>query len=90
MPNRFWRSIKGTSFKVRVDLITGEFPALAAEGTHIQIQEMAVWKAHGVDLAFVCQQEVSVEGVLPEGGHNKVTVKVPTIAAFLCIKAIEV
>ncbi len=88
MPNRFFRTIKGTSFQVKVDLITGEFPDLAAEGTHIQIQELAVWKARGVDLAFTFQQEVSVEGVLPDGGHNKVTAKLPTIAAFLCIKAI--
>ena len=26
--------------------------------------------------------------LLPDGGHNKVTAKLPTIAAFLCIKAI--
>jgi hypothetical protein len=47
-----------------------------------------VWKARGVDLAFTFQQEVLVEGVLPDGGHNSVTAKLPTIAAFLCIKAI--
>jgi hypothetical protein len=72
---------------VKVDLITGEFPDLAREGTHIQIQEMAVCKLRGVDLAFIFQHEVSVEGVLPDGGHNKVTAKLPTIPAYLCIKA---
>ena len=41
MTNRFWRSIEGTSLKVRVDLITGEFPDSASEGTHLQIQELA-------------------------------------------------
>jgi hypothetical protein len=88
MPNRFFRTFKGTSFQVKVDLITEEFPDNAAEGTHIRIQELAVWKARGVDLAFSFQQKVLVEGVLPDGGHNKVTAIVPTIAAFLCIKAI--
>jgi hypothetical protein len=34
MPNRFFRTIKGTLFQVKVDLITGEFPDLAAGGTH--------------------------------------------------------
>jgi len=88
MPNRFFRTFKGTSFPVKVDLITGEFPDIAAEGTHIRIQELAVWKARGVDLAFSFQQKVLVEGVLPDGGHNKVTAMLPTISAFLCIKAI--
>ena len=41
-----------------------------------------------MDLAFVFQQEVSVEGVLPGGGHNRVAAKIPMIAAYLCIKAI--
>ncbi len=88
MPNRFYRSIKGTSLQVKVDLITGEFPDLATTGTHLPIQELAVWKARGVDLAFAFQQEISVEGVLPDGGHNKVTARMPMIAAYLCIKAI--
>lgn len=88
MPNRFFRSIKDTSLQVKVDLITGEFPDIATGGTHLQIQEMAVWKARGVDLAFDFQQEVEVEGVLPNGGHNRVTARMPMIAAYLCIKAI--
>ena len=88
MPNRFFRGIKGTSLQVKVDLITGEFPDVATGGTHLQIQELPVWKARGVDLAFAFQQEVSVEGVLPDGGHNRVTARMPIIAAYLCIKAI--
>lgn len=87
-PNRFFRPLKGTTLAVKVDLITGEFPDRSSEGTHTQIQELAVWKARGIDLAFTYQQEVSVEGVLPDGGHNRVTARLPTVAAFLCIKAI--
>lgn len=88
MPNRFYRSIKDTPLQVRVDLITGEFSDVADGGSHLQIQELAVWKARGVDLAFDFQQEVSVEGVLPDGGHNTVKARMPIIAAYLCIKAI--
>ena len=88
MPNRFFRTIQGTSLQVKVDLITGEFADISAGGTHLQIQELAIWKARGMDLAFAFQQEVLVEGILPDGGHNKVAAKLPTIAAFLCIKAI--
>ncbi len=88
MPNRFFRNIPGTSTQVKVDLITGEFPEIAVQGTHHHIQELPVWRAHGLDLAFTFQQDVTVEGTLPNGGHNKVTVKMPIIAAYLCIKAI--
>jgi hypothetical protein len=88
VPNRFYRSIKDTPLQVKVDLITGEFPDVAAGGSHLQIQDLAVWKARGVDLAFAFQQEVSVEGLLPDGGHNRVTARMPIIAAYLCIKAI--
>jgi hypothetical protein len=88
LPNRLIRSFKGTNLQVKVDLITGEFTDLGGEGTHHQIQEMAVGKLRGVDLAFAFQQEVLVEGVLPDGGHNQVIVRLPTISAYLCIKAI--
>lgn len=88
MSNRFYRSIHETALQVKVDLITGEFPEISAEGTHHRVQELVVWKARGVDLAFAFQQEVAVEGTLPNGGHNRVTAKIPMIAAYLCIKAI--
>jgi hypothetical protein len=88
MSNRFFRDIPDTPIQVKVDLITGEFPEVATDGTHHRIQELAVWKARGVDLAFTFQQDVAVEGTLPNGGHNKVTAKMPIIAAYLCIKAI--
>ena len=88
MSNRFFRNIPNTAIQVKVDLITGEFPEFAAVGTYHRIQELTVWKARGVDLAFTFQQDVSVEGTLPNGGHNKVTAKMPIIAAYLCIKAI--
>lgn len=89
MSNRFFRTIPGTSQEVKVDLLTGEFPELLAAGdTHVPIQELIVWKAHGVDLAFEFVQEISIEGTLPGGGHNQVRVRLPTIAAYICIKAI--
>lgn len=72
---------KGHSGSLYVDLITGEFPEIAADGTHHRIQELAVWKARGVDLAFTFQQDVFVEGTRPNRGHNKVTAKMPIIAA---------
>ena len=87
-PNAFYRSMKGSSQKIKVDLITGEFPDRAEGGSHLSIQELRVWKAHGIDLAFQFQQDIRIEGTLPDGGHNVVSAKLPSIAAFVCIKAI--
>jgi hypothetical protein len=91
MPNRFHRAIKGTKLEVKLDLITGqfleEFPGLS-EDTHIPIQDLRVVRFKGLDLAFRYHRRLEIEGVLPEGGHNRVTVNVPTLPAFICIKAI--
>jgi len=88
MMNRFYRQLPGSALQIRVDLITGEFAGIESEGAHHRIQGLTIWKARGIELAFACQQDVSIEGMLPGGGHNKVIAKMPTIAAFLCIKAI--
>lgn len=86
MSNRFFRRFDNV--EVRVDLLTGESFDSANSSTHMQIQDLAVWKARGIDLAFSFQQQISVEGTLPKGGHNRVLATLPTIAAYLCIKAI--
>lgn len=88
LPNRFFRNIRGTTLQVKVDLITGEFPDLVGDPTHLRIQDLPVCKLRGVDLAFTFQQEVPIEGLLPDGGRNRVIVRLPTISAYLCIKAI--
>lgn len=88
LPNRFMRPLPGTEFEVKVDLITGEFPGMSGNETHVMIQGMPVWKGRGIDLAFLYQQEMEIQGVLPGGEYNRVRICVPTVAAFLCIKAI--
>jgi len=86
--NRFFRPIPGTPQTVKLDLITGEFAGLPADESHLTIQELSVWKAHGIDLAFEFQQDIAIDGTLPGGGRNRVTAKLPTVGAFVCIKAI--
>jgi hypothetical protein len=88
IPNRFVRLVGPGQVEVKVDLITGEFPGEAAEGSHILIQELLVWKARGVDLAFSHPSSVRVEGTLPGGAINTVNARIPAISAFICIKAI--
>jgi len=49
---------------------------------------MEIGKLRGADFAFDHAIEVDVAGKLPEGGHNKLKVRVPTVAAFVCMKSI--
>jgi len=65
----------------KLAVVGGWVPELAADETHHRIQELVVWKARGVDLAFTFQQDVSAEGTRPNGGHNKVMAKMTIIAA---------
>jgi hypothetical protein len=49
---------------------------------------MMVSRLRGADLAFGHHLEVTVRGTLPTVGQNTVTAKVPTVAAFICMKSI--
>ncbi|MBC8373038.1 MAG: hypothetical protein ISS69_18585 [Phycisphaerae bacterium] len=88
IPNRFEREVPGNPTPVRVDLLCGEYAGESQGSTHEMIQGMAVWKARGLDLAAWFHTKVRVSGTLPDGGRNEVTVTVPTIPAFLCMKGI--
>jgi hypothetical protein len=88
LPNRFVKGVGSSNVQVKVDLITGEFGEPCATQSHVQFQDMLVWKAHGVDLAFSFWTTVDVSGTLPRGGRQTLKARVPTASAYLCIKAI--
>ena len=73
---------------VKLDLITGEQETPVAEGSHQHIHGMMVSKLRGADLAFDHHLDVTVQGQLPTGGRNSLTARVPTVAAFICMKSI--
>lgn len=73
---------------VKLDLITGEQEAPVSEGSHQHIHGMMVSRLRGTELAFAHHLEVTVQGELPTGGQNAVTARVPTVAAFICMKSI--
>ena len=73
---------------VKLDLITGEQEAPVTEASHQHIHGMMVSRLRGADLAFGHHLDVTVQGELPTGGHNAVTARVPTVAAFICMKSI--
>lgn len=51
-----------------------------------RIQGILARKVRGCDLAFEMPSEVTVEGTLPEGGKDSVTVRVASIVPFLVMK----
>jgi predicted nucleotidyltransferase len=76
--------------RVQVDLLAGEYEGTGKSRRHQQIQDIHARKVRGCDLAFNDPVWVSIEGDLPEGGRDSVTVQVCPIAAFLVMKGMAI
>lgn len=78
--------IEGRAVSVEVDFLSGEYGGATAARRHQTVQDIKARKARGCDLAFSMFTEVTVDGELPDGGKDTVTVKVASIVAFLVMK----
>ena len=87
-PFIFHRSVKvgDKEIDVQVDLLAGEYEGTGKGRRHQRIQGILARKVRGCDLAFEMPSEVTVEGRLPEGGKDSVTVRVASIVPFLVMK----
>ena len=87
-PFIFFRNVPfGDSFiKVQVDLLSGEYEGTGKAHRTQAVQGMKARKARGCDLAFEMVREVSVEGEIPGGGLDRVTVRIASIVPFLVMK----
>jgi hypothetical protein len=88
-PFVFYRTIQvaGQDVKVEVDFLAGEYGGTAKKhGTQV-VQGMHPRKARTCDLAFQDPILIMLEGELPEGGKDRVMVKVASIVPFLMMKA---
>jgi len=87
-PFIYYRTIKtgDTEIKVQVDLLAGEYEGTGKSHRHQKIQDINARKARGCDLAFEMTQNVTVEGELPEGGKDSVSVRVASIVPFFIMK----
>ena len=84
--NKFIKRLP-TGSEVKVDLITGHSGG-REDNKDVFLQGMHVWNAHGVSLALEFHQDIRISGTLPDGGTNSLTVRVPTISAYICVKGI--
>lgn len=73
------------TINVIVDFLMPKDAVLAKNGPKL-IENFAVQKADGADLAITFQEFVKVEGDMPTGGKNRVEIAVCTIPALLAMK----
>jgi hypothetical protein len=87
-PFIFFRSVRIGDYevKVQVDLLAGEYEGTSRGHRHQRVQGILARKARGCDLAFELSTEVRIEGMLPGGAQDTVTVRVASIVAFLVMK----
>jgi hypothetical protein len=87
-PFIFFRTVRtgDHEFKVQVDLLAGEYEGTSRSHRHQKVQGILARKARGCDLAFEMSKEVRIEGTLPGGTQDTVTVRVASIVAFLVMK----
>lgn len=85
-PTRFTKQIFDCDAPVKIDLIAGQYQTGEKRET-IQVDELQVNTLRGLDLAFEASREIKLNGVMPDGAENIVTVRVVEPAAFLLIKA---
>lgn len=74
------------TISVQVDLLAGEYGGTGKSHRTQRVQDAHPRKARGCDLAFDNPILVTIEGELPDGGRNKVQVKVAAIGPFLVMK----
>lgn len=88
-PFRFFRIVgvgDESSVEVEVDLLAGEYGGTGRGHRTQVVQDARARKARGADLVFDHCVQVRVEGRLPNGALDTVTLKVADAVAFLVMK----
>lgn len=87
-PYVFLRDVKvnDATITVEVDLLAGEYEGTGRGRRHQNVQGIKARKARGCELAFEMITEVNIEGELPGGGMDKVTIRVAGIVPFFVMK----
>lgn len=88
-PFIFFRTVHvgGTPIQVEVDLLAGEYQGTSKAHRTQTIQGVRARKARGCDLAFESPTPIPVTGSLPDGGTDRVEVRVAALVPFIVMKA---
>ncbi|MBI2266537.1 MAG: hypothetical protein HYU64_15475 [Armatimonadetes bacterium] len=89
-PFVFVRKVKhgDREINVSVDLLSGEYEGTGRGRRHQRIQGILARKVRGCDLAFDLFVEVTIEGELPDGGKDSVTIRVASMVPFISMKGL--
>ena len=71
---------------MEVDLLAGEYGGTGGGHRTQPVQDARARKARGADLVFDAPVPVEVEGELPGGGRDRVTVRVAGVVPWLVMK----
>jgi hypothetical protein len=87
-PFIFFRTVKvgDKEIKVEVNLMAGEYEGTSKSHRHQKVQGIRARKVRGCDLVFKMSKEIRIEGILPNGAHDTVTVRIASIVPFLVMK----
>ncbi|MGA9193361.1 MAG: hypothetical protein WBZ24_16665 [Anaerolineales bacterium] len=87
-PFIFYRVVRveGRDITVEVDFLAGEYGGTGKRRRTQVFEDMRARKARGCDLAFDMNADVQLDGVLPDGGKDKATIRVASIVPFLVMK----
>jgi len=78
--------VENQDVTVEVDLLAGEYEGTGKGHRTQKIQDIRARKARGCDLAFDMFMELLIEGELPGGGRDAITIRVASIVPFLIMK----
>jgi hypothetical protein len=87
-PFIFFRTVKvdDKEIDVEVNLLAGEYEGTSKSHRHQKIQGIRARKVRGCDLVFEMPKEIRIEGRLPNGSRDTVTVRVSSVVPFLVMK----
>jgi hypothetical protein len=87
-PFIFFRTVKvdDKEIDVEVNLLAGEYEGTSRSHRHQKIQGIRARKVRGCDLVFEMPKEIRIEGRLPNGSRDTVTVRVSSVVPFLVMK----
>lgn len=71
---------------IQVDLLAGEYEGTGISHRHQKFQGIHAKKVRGCEIAFQNPIRLTVDGVLPSGGKDSVTIKIASIVPFLVMK----
>ncbi len=88
-PFIFYRDVPvaDRQIRVEVDLLGGEYGGTGGSHRTQKVQDILVHKARGADLAFNSPVETTVEGSLPGGAKDSVTLRIASIMPFIVMKS---